>query len=142
MAYIIVKLVAAAATIEPTAKNNEDKRMSYRHVNWQISQRCIHIGVYTCFLPNTWLKPAMTGWKTAEVTRNDVPDQKASMAVPRSFSVMMGRAIERDVASSAAARVMIQMLIKAKRKPLPGLKAGWKVSVGGIAGESLELGED
>ena len=64
------------------------------------------------------------------------------MAVPRSFSVMMGRAIERDVASSAAARVMIQMLMKAKRKPLPGLKAGWKFSKGVMAGVSLELGKD
>jgi hypothetical protein len=55
---------------------------------------------------------------------------------------MMGRAIERDVASSAAARVMMQMLMKAKRKPLPGLKAGWKFSKGVMAGGSLELGRD
>ena len=84
----------------------------------------------------------MTGWNTADVTRNDVPDQKASIAVPRSFSVMMGRAIEREVASSAAARVMIQMLMKAKRKSLPGLKAGWKFSKGARAGVSLDSERD
>jgi hypothetical protein len=80
----------------------------------------------------------MTGWKTAEVTRKEVPDQKASMAVPRSFSVMMGRAILREVASRAAARVIMQMLMKAKRKPLPGLKAGWKFSKGAMAGFGAE----
>jgi hypothetical protein len=84
----------------------------------------------------------MTGWNTAEVTRNDVPDQKASIAVPRSFSVMTGRAMEREVASRAAARVMIQMLMKAKRKPLPGLKAGWKFSRGARAGVSRDSERD
>lgn len=66
----------------------------------------------------------MTGWKTAEVTRNEVPDQKASIAVPLSFSVMMGRAMERDVASRAVARVMMQMEKKARKKPRVGLKTG------------------
>lgn len=82
----------------------------------------------------------MTGWKTAEVTRNEVPDQKASMAEPRSFTVMMGRAIEREVASRAAARVMIQMLRKARIKPLPGLKAGWKFSSGAMSGVCVDSG--
>lgn len=80
----------------------------------------------------------MTGWNTAEVTRKEVPDQKASIAVPLSFSVMIGMAIERDVASRAAASVMMQMLMNAKRNPLPGLKAGWKSSNGDMAGASLE----
>ena len=75
----------------------------------------------------------MTGWNTAEVTRKEVPDQKASIAVPRSFSVIMGRAILSEVASRAAARVMMQILKKARRKPLPGLKAGWKFSKGVVA---------
>ena len=37
---------------------------------------------HTSFLPNAWLKPQITGWTTAEAMRNEVPDQKASMAVP------------------------------------------------------------
>jgi len=79
----------------------------------------------------------MTGWNTAEVTRKEVPDQKASIAVPRSFSVIMGKAMDKDVASRAAARVIMQILMKARRKPLPGLKAGWKFSKGAMAGASL-----
>jgi hypothetical protein len=37
---------------------------------------------HTSFLPNSWLKPQITGWTTAEAMRNEVPDQKALMAVP------------------------------------------------------------
>lgn len=37
---------------------------------------------HTSFLPNAWLKPLITGWTTAEAMRNEVPDQKASIAVP------------------------------------------------------------
>ena len=69
------------------------------------------------------------------MTKKDVPDQNASIAVPLSLSVMMGRAMEREVASRAAAKVMIQILINASRKPLFGLKAGWKFS-SGVAGMS------
>lgn len=69
-----------------------------------------------------------------------MPDQKASMAVPRSFSAIIGRAILREVASRAAARVMIQMLIKANKNLLPGLKAGWKFSSGAMAGASFNSG--
>jgi hypothetical protein len=101
----MVKFVATAATTAPTAKNNEDTITKF-------------------FLPKTWLNPTTTGWKTAEVSRNDVPAQKASMAVPLSFSVIMGRAILRDVASRAAADVTIQIEINAKRKPRPGLNGG------------------
>ena len=72
----------------------------------------------------------MTGWNTAEVTRNEVPDQKASMAVPLSLSVTIGKAILREVASSAAASVTTQMDIKASTKDLPGLKTGLASSGG------------
>lgn len=72
----------------------------------------------------------MTGWKTADVTKKEVPDQKASIAVPLSFSVMIGRAIEREVASIAAARVTIQMETKARIKPLEGLNSGSICSLG------------
>jgi len=37
---------------------------------------------YTSFLLNPWLKPEITGWTTAEAMRNEVQDQKASMAIP------------------------------------------------------------
>lgn len=46
------------------------------------------------------------------------------MAVPFNFSVTMGKAIESEVASRAAARVMIHIEMKAKRRPLEGLKGG------------------
>jgi len=58
------------------------------------------------------------------VSKNDVPDQKASIAVPFSFSVMMGSAMLKEVASRAAARVMIHIEVNASRKPLDGLKTG------------------
>lgn len=64
----------------------------------------------------------MTGWTTAEATRKEVPDQKASRAVPLSLSVMTGRAMLREVASRAAARVMMQMEAKARMKDFLGLK--------------------
>lgn len=40
-------------------------------------------------------------WKTVEVRRKEVPDQKASMAVPPRSCETMGRATLRDVASRA-----------------------------------------
>lgn len=79
----------------------------------------------------------MTGWNTAEVTRKEVPDQKASIADPLSFTVMMGNAILRDVASSAAASVMMQMEANASMNPFTGLKGAWKSSNGGITEASL-----
>lgn len=82
----------------------------------------------------------MTGWNTAELMRNDVPDQKASMAVPWSFSVMIGRAILKEEASRAAARVIMAMDRNAKRNPLLGLKAGWKFSEGAMVGASFGSG--
>jgi hypothetical protein len=57
-----------------------------------------------------------------EVTRNEVPDQKASMAVPLSFTVIIGSAILSEVVSSAAARVIMQMEMKAKIKPFTWLE--------------------
>jgi hypothetical protein len=81
------------------------------------------------------------------VSKNEVPDQKASIAVPFSFSVMMGSAILRDVASRAAARVMIHIEVNARRNPLDGLKAGATGSREGMCDASLspgrlELSED
>ena len=82
----------------------------------------------------------MTGWKTAEVSKNDVPDQNASMAVPLSFSVIIGSAILREVASRAAARVMIHIEVNASRKPLDGLKTGVTALSSGMSVDSLSPG--
>jgi hypothetical protein len=69
-------------------------------------------------------QPCNNGLKKAEVSKNDVPDQKASMAVPLSLSVITGRAIPRDGASIAAAKVTIQILWKTSMNPFLGLNAG------------------
>lgn len=74
----------------------------------------------------------MTGWNTAEVTRKEVPDQKASIADPLSLSVMIGNAILKDVASNAAASVIIQMEAKANINDFPGLNGVLKSSRGDI----------
>jgi hypothetical protein len=79
----------------------------------------------------------MTGWKTAEVSKNEVPDQNASIAVPFSFSVMIGSAMLKYVASSAAARVITHIDVKASRKPLDGVKAGVTLSIGCMSALSL-----
>lgn len=81
-------------------------------------------------------RAAKVGWKTVEVRRKEVPDQKASMAVPPSLEDIIcgwfvsgggagglfyfyfylgggrrtGRATEREVASRAAVRVMTHMV--------------------------------
>jgi len=60
------------------------------------------------------------------------------MAVPLSFSVIIGKAILRDVASRAAARVIMHIDTKARIKPLPGLKAGFTSSNGGRLDFSLD----
>lgn len=66
--------------------------------------------------------------------RKLVPDQKASIAVPLSFVVMIGRAILREVASSAAARVMRHMEEKARIKAVVGLNSmfGAGVTASGV----------
>jgi hypothetical protein len=74
------------------------------------------------------------------VSKNEVPDQKASIAVPFSFSVMIGSAILRDVASRAAARVMIHIEVNARRNPLDGVKAGVTGSREGMSDASLSPG--
>jgi hypothetical protein len=81
------------------------------------------------------------------VSKNEVPDQKASIAVPFNFSVMIGSAMLKEVASRAAARVMIHIEVNARRKPLDGLKAGATGSREGMSDaslppERLELSED
>jgi hypothetical protein len=62
------------------------------------------------------------------------------MAVPFNFSVMIGSAILKDVASRAAARVMIHIDMNARRKPLDGVNAGAAVSRGCISDVSLSAG--
>ena len=37
------------------------------------------------FRPKMWEKEAKFGWKMVEQSKKEVPDQKASIAVPRSF---------------------------------------------------------
>lgn len=54
------------------------------------------------------------GMRIAEVIKNDVPAQKASMAEPPSSFVMIGKAMLRDVASTAAARVNDEMATNAR----------------------------
>lgn len=58
------------------------------------------------FRPKMLEKLANVGWKTVEVRRKEVPAQKASTAEPWSFSAMMGRATEMEVASRAVARTI------------------------------------
>ena len=69
-----------------------------------------------------------------------MPDQKASIAVPFNFSVMMGSAILSEVASRAAASVIIHIEVNARRKPLEGLKAGVAASREGMFVDSLSPG--
>jgi hypothetical protein len=69
-------------------------------------------GERTGLRPKIWLIEAKDGCRTVEVNRNEVPDQKASMAVPPRASAMMGNATLREVASSAATKVMIHMVTK------------------------------
>lgn len=64
------------------------------------------------------------GWKTQEVRRNEVPDQKASMAVPSRSCEMMGRATLREVASRATTRMIVHKLMMAPYSRRPGLKFG------------------
>jgi hypothetical protein len=76
------------------------------------------------------------------VTRNDVPDQKASIAVPPSLTVMIGRAIDREVASSAAARVIMHIETKARTNLRVGLNSEVTSSRGTCfsgCGEGLEF---
>jgi hypothetical protein len=119
---IYVKSLATAATTDPTAKNIKDTMTSW----WSLVQ--VHFmnirEELTSFLPNTWLKPAITGWKTALVNKKLVPAQNASIAEPFSFAVMIGSAILKLVASRAAARVTIHIETKARRNPRVGLKGG------------------
>lgn len=62
--------LATAQTIAPTRKNTKPVRI---------------IGLR----PKMWEKEAKLGWKMVEQSKNDVPDQKASMADPLSFWAMI-----------------------------------------------------
>jgi hypothetical protein len=87
----------------------------------------------------------MTGWDTADATRNEVPDQKASIAVPLSFCVIIGSAMLRDVASRATASVIMHIEKKASKKPLVSLNSfsisfrGSELSFFGSDGDVLSL---
>ena len=110
-----VKLFATAATIAPMPKST---KLSHT------------IGS----LPKMLLKEPRTGWKTVLVNRKDVPLQKASIAVPLSNFAMIGRATERDVASSATINVTVVSDRKARMKRHPG----WNCSVVSAEGDSSE----
>jgi len=45
--------------------------------------------IITGFRPKMWEKEAKFGWKIVEQRRKEVPDQKASIAVPLSLSAMI-----------------------------------------------------
>ena len=79
-----------------------------------------------------WEKDAKLGWKMVEQSRKDVPDQKASMAVPLSFRATIcmeldqsmnspthgfqeptGNATDNDVPSRATIKVMTARVRKA-----------------------------
>ena len=83
--------------------------------------------IITGFRPKMWEKEAKFGWKIVEQRRKDVPDQKASIAVPLSlsaiiwpgqildivygssvpvFQILTGRATDSDVPSRATIKVM------------------------------------
>jgi len=94
---IIAKFLAKPATIAPTAKKVIATKI-------------------TGLRPKICEKLANEGWKTVDVRRNEVPDQKASIAVPLSLDAMIGSATEREVASNAAARVTTESVVKARMK--------------------------
>ena len=60
---IMVKLFAMAATMAPTVKKTSATRIRLRR-------------------PKMSEREAKFGWKTVEVIRKEVPDQKASIVVP------------------------------------------------------------
>ena len=66
----VAKSFATAATIAPIKKKTRAIRI---------------IG----FRPKMWEKEAKFGWKMVEQRRKEVPDQKASIAVPLSLSAMI-----------------------------------------------------
>lgn len=65
-----MKLLATPATMAPMVKKTRVTRMS-------------------ALRPKMSEREAKLGWKTVEVRRKEVPDQKASIALPRSFSEMI-----------------------------------------------------
>jgi len=78
--------------------------------------------------PKIWLKLAKFGWKTVDASKNEVPDQKASMAVPFNLCAMIGKATDIDVPSNATIRVKTDRAANAMRKRVEISK------VGGVAG--------
>jgi hypothetical protein len=101
---ITVKFLATAATIAPTPNMANEEKI-------------------TGFLPKIVLKFPRTGWKTVLVSKNEVPAQNASSAVPWRSRAMIGRATDREVASNAAINVIIDKLLNATINLHPGLKA-------------------
>lgn len=99
-----VKFLLSAQRIAPTAKKASES-------------------INTGLRPKIWLKEAKIGCRTVDVNKNDVPDQNASIALPLSFSAMIGKATDKEVASRAAARLIIIRLKNATRKRQSGLKS-------------------
>jgi hypothetical protein len=66
----MVKLLAVAAATAPIKKRVSEKKMRGLR-------------------PKMWEKEPRTGWKIVEVRRKEVPDQKASIAVPLSTLAMI-----------------------------------------------------
>lgn len=64
-----------------------------------------------------------TGYQTVEVKRKDVPAQKASIAFPLRTSDIVGKATAIVVASSAQARLTINIEVHAAIYLFPGLDA-------------------
>ena len=78
----MVKLGARAAIKEPRPKSRAAIRINYDVLAFiDVVKESLERS-HTSFRPNVWLRPQITGWTTAEAMRNEVPDQKASMAVP------------------------------------------------------------
>ena len=66
----VAKLFASPQTMAPTIKKTREI-------------------IITGFRPKMWEKEAKFGWKIVEQRRKEVPDQKASIAVPLSLSAMI-----------------------------------------------------
>jgi hypothetical protein len=87
---------------------------------------------------------ANDGWNTVEASRKDVPDQKASIAVPCRASAIFGKATDMLVPSRATMRVNTHNETNARMSRVLGFHAS---AGGGCSGfvddselEELELG--
>ena len=83
----VAKLFATPATIAPIMKKTRATIM-------------------TGFRPKMWEKEAKFGWKIVEHRRKDVPDQKASIAVPLSFSAIVYSLAKLDYRHNAWGKIL------------------------------------